>query len=135
MLKYIQLLLAFLPFWGISQTTEIYSVDKNKVADFAAEVYLNCPQYAHETYFEKYQFNIGQVEILQIDNEEKLSQYNLLSTVMLKNKCNKTLQHDSGLRFSPETFNPLKYFFPFHEKNSAIYRVDGTNYIIRIKGN
>ena len=135
MLKYIQIILVVLPFWGISQTEVVYVVDKNKVAEFAKEVFFDCDQYAQEVYFEDYQYMIEQVEILILDDQEKLNQFPLLSTIMLKNKCNKTMEYDTESKFSKDTFNPLKYFFPFYTENTKLYHVDGTNYVIRIKGN
>ena len=133
MKKCIQLILAVTPIWANSQTEEIYTIDKIKVTAYVEEVYQNCPEYTEERYFDDYLYKIGHTEIIKIENEEKLSQYDLLTTVSLNKKCNLALTHDTGENFSPERFNPLKYFFPFYEKNSTVYRVDGTNYVIRIK--
>lgn len=133
MKKYIQLLVIISPFFGFAQES-VYLIDKNKVAEYALEVYSNCPKYAEEPYHEDYLFQISQVEIFKIDDESALNQYKLLSTVDLKNKCNSSLIHDVGENFLPENFNPLKYFFPFYNAKPTIYRVDGTNYVVRIKG-
>jgi hypothetical protein len=97
----------------------------------AAEVYKNCSQYAGDEYIPTYASWLSRVEI-QARPLSEGANYALLSSVLLKNKCNGALERDTPKTFNPETFNPLKYFFEFHSDQDKIYRVDGTNYIIII---
>lgn len=107
-------------------------LSENKVAEFANEVYLNCSQYAQSAYLDLYKKNIRSITIYkstEISLENKL--VNSIKTLALKNKCNTSLTYDDAANFKPESFNPLKYFFPRSEK-ALYYKIDGTDYIIMI---
>ena len=54
-----------------------------------------------------------------------------LSTVALLNKYNPAMTRD--VVFDPITFNPLKYNFTFSSKDTVVYRVDNTDYLIVIQ--
>lgn len=56
--------------------------------------------------------------------------YKSTTSLALNNKYNKNIQADQ--HYNPETFNPLKYKFPFNSTTNKIYRVANTNYIITI---
>jgi hypothetical protein len=105
---------------------------ENKVTEFANEVFLNCTQYAQSAYFELYKRNLNSITIyksteISLDNK----QINSIKTLALKNKCNSNLTYDDAANFKPENFNPLKYFFPRSEV-PLYYKIDGTDYIIKI---
>lgn len=70
-------------------------------------------------------------EIIKTDNNKLDDKSIKLSTVVLLNKYNPTLQRDE--QFDPETFNPLKYNLDFTTTLTKVYRVDNTDYIIVIK--
>ncbi len=54
----------------------------------------------------------------------------LLSTIQLQSKYNQRLVRDTFV--SPATFNPLKYNFEMFSKKVLLYRVDNTDFIIKI---
>ena len=54
----------------------------------------------------------------------------LLSTVAINNKYNSELKRDTY--YNENTFNPLKYDFNMASKEFLFYRLDNSNYIIRI---
>lgn len=54
----------------------------------------------------------------------------LLSTIQLQSKYNQRLVRDTFV--SPSTFNPLKYNFEMFSKKVLLYRVDNTDFIIKI---
>lgn len=54
----------------------------------------------------------------------------LLSTVPINTKYNPNLKLDTY--YNQDTFNPLKYDFSMSSNEVLIYRIDNTNYIIRI---
>lgn len=54
----------------------------------------------------------------------------LLSTIQLQSKYNVKLTRDTFV--NPSTFNPLKYNFEMFSKKVLLYRVDNTNFIIKI---
>lgn len=55
----------------------------------------------------------------------------LLSEVPLFDAFVSNLKRDKF--FDPETFNPLKYNFPFSRRGNQLFRVDQTDYFILIK--
>jgi len=55
---------------------------------------------------------------------------NLLSTIKLESKYNSKLMRDTFV--NPSTFNPLKYNFEMSSKEVLLYRVDNTDFIIKI---
>jgi hypothetical protein len=55
-----------------------------------------------------------------------------LSQIPLFNKYNPSLQRDAA--FDPTNFNPLKYDLEFFAPTDKVYRVDGSDYILFIKG-
>jgi len=57
--------------------------------------------------------------------------YTKLSSVALVNKYNSSLARDIG--YDLNTFNVLKYDLKFSSKNTEIYRIDNTNYLIVIQ--
>lgn len=130
MMKYI-LLTGFLSLFMKYGLAQEYRIDTTKVAEFANEVYLDAPQYAQQTYFPAYIEKIKQVTILHKDQVPQTEV--LLSSVRLVDKYNSSLGYDKGSGFSPETFNPLKYFFNFYTLKEAHYFiVDGTDYVVKI---
>lgn len=64
--------------------------------------------------------------------EEPGEKYRKLSTIELENKINANIQRD--LEFNTDTFNPLKYRMDFSSRHTQVYRVDGTTFLIIIKG-
>lgn len=110
-----------------AQTTPI----EEKAQQFANEVYQDCPQYAQAEYLNDYVTMLGRVEIITL-SEYGSADYQLLSAVPLKNKCNTSLSYDSAENFNPENFNPLKYFFNFYAQTDQAYLVDNSQYIVLI---
>jgi len=110
-----------------AQTTSLEA----KAQQFANEVYQDCPQYAQAEYLNDYVTMIGRVEITTLA-EYGSADYQLLSSIPLKNKCNTALTYDSAENFNPENFNPLKYFFNFYSQTDQAYLVDNTQYIVLI---
>ncbi len=92
---------------------------------------------------DKYVFNIphrlksiknilrNRVVITEITNKNDVKPCLKLSQVPLFDGFVSTIERDTN--FNPQTFNPLKYNFPFYEKGSAMFQVDNTNYYIIIK--
>ncbi|HTO14389.1 MAG TPA: hypothetical protein VLZ83_01390 [Edaphocola sp.] len=101
-----------------------------KATQFTQEVESNCPQFINQDHINVNQQMLSRVEIKQ-QNYQVNEGYTLMSSVLLKDKCNPYLQRDE-LNFDANTFNPLKYFFNFTVGISTTYRVDNTNYIIVI---
>jgi len=101
-----------------------------KTLQFANEVYQDCPQYVNEELLGLYDKIVRRVEIVQFDNNQ-LYDVKLLSSVVLKNKCNLSLNYD-GSNFDAENFNPLKYFFNYSSSEHQYIRIDNTNYIVHI---
>jgi hypothetical protein len=101
-----------------------------KAKKFADEVFANCNVFAGPQYIPEYADYISRVEIIKepISSGEH---YALLSTVMLKNKCNPNMKRDEN-NFNPKTFNPMKYFFNYTPKVDTKYRVDKSEYVILI---
>jgi len=54
----------------------------------------------------------------------------LLSVLKLNNKFNSNLKMDTY--YNPNTFNPLKYHFNMSSKEIQLYRIDNTDFIIRV---
>lgn len=103
-----------------------------RVAKFANEVYLNCPQYAGSQYFEEYSRYINQVSFAKTtDSRYVNTQFPLLSSVGLKNKCNYELKTDQE-NFNQENFNPLKYFFDFEKSYTQIFQIENTDVLVII---
>ena len=108
-------------------------LDENKVAQFANEVFLNCNQYNTPQYYESYKNQIKKIEIITTNELSEIGKPAVsIKTISLKNKCNANIMHDNATNFTPENFNPLKYFFPKSE--SALYfQIDDTQYVIVVK--
>jgi hypothetical protein len=62
--------------------------------------------------------------------EYKGKEFNLLSLVPLNNKYNKQLKIDTD--YKPDSFNPLKYNLPLTPRETKIYRIGNTDYLIFI---
>lgn len=105
--------------------------DESKVAQFAQEVYLNCNEYTTPQHLELYKNHLQAINILKTADVTDIVQLQNISNVALKNKCNSELQYDNAQNFSPQNFNPLKYFFP---KSDAplYYKINETDYIIQV---
>jgi hypothetical protein len=73
----------------------------------------------------------NRVTIKKISNPKHQKPCPLLSEVPLFDVFVSDLKKDKP--FDPNTFNPLKYNFPFHRKGYHRFRVDQTNYFILIK--
>ena len=72
----------------------------------------------------------NRVIINPIKAGESLKKCTLLSEVPLFDYYSPNIIRDAS--FNPESFNPLKYNFNFYSKESAMYRVDNSNYYIII---
>ncbi len=117
---------------SFSQTIKI---DENKVSVFANEVFKNCMQYATPEYYESYKRKIQSIEIVKLSDLQNTNiEFRKLKDVMLKNKCNYSLQYDNASNFSPENFNPLKYFF-LRTYEPAYYTIEGVEYVIKVTTN
>lgn len=102
-----------------------------KAQQYANEVFLNCNQYAQPAYIPDYVNILSRTEVTT--TATYTSGYVLLSTVLLKDKCNPDLVRDNATNFDPDNFNPLKYNLDYYPKNTdKAYKVDGTSYIIII---
>lgn len=104
---------------------------KAKAKQDAEEVYKGYPQYTTPENMEVYEAFLARVEIKQqpiTPNET----YQVLSSVVMKNKYNNDLVRENGSNFNPVTFNPLKYFFEINAKQEKVYRVDNAPYLIVI---
>ncbi|MFD2543035.1 hypothetical protein ACFSSB_11955 [Lacinutrix gracilariae] len=64
--------------------------------------------------------------------EYRGKEFDLLSSVPLNNKYNKQLKIDAY--YKPDSFNPLKYQLPLTPRETKIYRIGGTDYLIFIHG-
>lgn len=73
----------------------------------------------------------NRVSIEEISNPNQQKPCPLLSEIPLFDAFVSNLKRDQF--FDPNTFNPLKYNFPFHRKGYQNYRVDKTDYFILIK--
>lgn len=71
----------------------------------------------------------------QVLNSSQLSgteqNMKLLSTVHLQSKFP---QPAPASPFNPSSFNPLMYSFDYFDKNDQYFKVDGTDYVIKIAG-
>jgi hypothetical protein len=102
-----------------------------KAQHYANEVFQGCNHYAQPEYLPDYEDILSRMEVLTTSSYT--SGYTLLSTVLLKNKCNPGLMRDDASNFDPANFNPLKYNLDYFPKGSdKAYRIDGTSYIIVI---
>lgn len=102
-----------------------------KAQQYANEVFQDCSQYAQPEYLPDYENILSRMEVLTTSTYT--SGYTLLSTVLLKNKCNPDLIRDDASNFDPANFNPLKYNLDYFPKGSdKAYRIDETSYIIVI---
>lgn len=121
-------------FTGYSQTQAEFRIDPStdKVQIWANEVYQDCPEYASAEHVKIYKEQVQKVIITEVADLSNYYDLIDLSTVGLKNKCNFSLQHDTSVDFSPNNFNPLKYFFDFYASGYKSYHISGTNYIITI---
>ncbi len=108
-------------------------IDQSKVNTFAKYVYSNCLDYTSTEHLEIYKNNISKIEIFKLSEKgETTYSISLLSTIQLKNKCNHALTHDDEKTFNIESFNPLKYMFNYHSSKDQYFRVDNTDYVIKI---
>lgn len=64
--------------------------------------------------------------------EYRGKEFDLLSSVPLNNKYNKQLKIDAY--YKPDSFNPLKYQLPLTPRETKIYRIGSTDYLIFIHG-
>ena len=64
------------------------------------------------------------------EKEQDDEKFVKISTLDLFNNFNSDLKRD--LKFSIETFNPLKYAMPFFNLRTSVYRLDGTDWLIKI---
>lgn len=115
-----------------AQTNAAEIAANERLQAWITEVYRDCPQYASEEYFKIYEEQVRKVSVNNVSDLSNLYNVANLTSVGLKNKCNPDLEYDYGTGFSPENFNPLKYFFDFYSTEDRFYIVDGTNYIITI---
>lgn len=115
---------------GLAFLTSAQTSFSSKAQEFANEVYQDCPQYAAPNLMTDLKNMLARVEVIT-ETQSPQENYQLLSTVSLKNKCNTSMTRDE-INFNPEKFNPLKYFFNFYPDTELKYRVDGTNYIVII---
>lgn len=129
---FVGMLFFLLAFTGFSQTEFRIDPNQDQVQSWANEVYRDCPEYASSAHVEIYTAQAKKVSIVEV--ADLSNRYNIteLSSVGLKNKCNPDLDYESGDSFSPENFNPLKYFFDFNASEDQMYLVNGTHYIITI---
>ena len=106
---------------------EELSFIKEVYGDYAQRDILNRPQRLKDVK------NIlrNRLEIVNIPNPNNQKLCKLLSEVPLFDAYVDNLKRD--VVFNKNTFNPLKYVFDFYSRGGAIYRVDNTNYFIKIK--
>lgn len=119
-------------FAAFAQTEFRVDLNQNHVQTWANEVFRDCPEYASSEYVEIYKEQVKKVSMVKVADLSNRFNITDLSNVGLKSKCNPDLEYDNGDEFSPENFNPLKYFFDFNASEDRLYRVDGTNYLITI---
>lgn len=100
-----------------------------KATAYTNEVYSDVEIYKTPGHIKMNSDLIKQVEVVKWD---KKTSYPLLSSVPLKNKYNPALSYDTGANFNPANFNPLKYMFDMYNPSVLIYRVDNTDYIVKI---
>ncbi len=105
--------------------------NEQKAQVFANEVFLNCPQYATAPYIPDYTEVLNRIEIKTL-SEYSSTNYELLSSVGLKTKCNTNLVADNASNFNPDMFNPFKYFLNLYPTSDIAYLVDNTQYVILI---
>lgn len=130
MLKKIIFTGLFCSLWGAG-----FTFAQNKFVthaqQYANEIYKDCPEYAGPAYMGDIREMLSRVEI-RTEAVQPQENYDVLSNLILKNKCNPSLSSDVN-NFNPDNFNPLKYFFNFYPKETVKYRVDGTQYVIVIQ--
>ena len=68
------------------------------------------------------------IEVMEYKSDEKFPK---VSSFEILNKYNASLKHEDFQ--SIESFNPLKYKLEFFSKNTKVYRIDNTNYILIIE--
>jgi hypothetical protein len=107
------------------------SANVSLVNQFLQEIYSNCPEYQGAVHIEMSTDYLQRTIIHSVPLDQH-PECPLLSTVGHKNKCNPTIDYSES-NFSPESFNPLKYQFKYHDTSSSYFRVDGKDYIIEIK--
>ncbi len=73
----------------------------------------------------------NRIKVIESPLVEGSDKYTKLSTVALFNKYNSSLTRD--VTCDPNTFNALKYDLKFSSKNTEIYRIDNTDYLIIIQ--
>lgn len=94
------------------KTTELVTNDNARLKDLNDILFNRC--------------KVVEMPVVGVDK------YPRLSAIPLLNKYNSNLSRDKV--FNPENFNPLKYQLNFFPKSSAaIYRIDGTDYVIVIE--
>jgi hypothetical protein len=101
-----------------------------EVKQLNAELYKDCPQYQTSELIKLDIAFCARFEIVEITGNE-IPPSELFSSLVLKNKCNPSFQHQ-GTNFNAKTFNPLHYFFMLKNNQTKWYRVDNTNYFIKI---
>jgi hypothetical protein len=106
-------------------------VPQPRTVTYANEVYSSYDQYKTLSHLQSYEAFIARVSIVHIPYSSSET-YKLLSTVPLKNKYNVNLQYDHGTNFNMNTFNPLKYLFSQYPQETVHYRIDGTDYVVKI---
>jgi hypothetical protein len=103
-----------------------------KTVAYVDEVYGTFTQYKTPSHMQEYEATLQRITIEHLAYSGTET-YTLLSTVPLKNKYNNALQYDNGSNFNASTFNPLKYLLNFYPNQIQIYRIDQTDYIVKIQ--
>lgn len=131
-------LILFVSLYSFSQKQVNISFSDQRVKELASEVYGEYSEYQTPELLAFYQQELNKFEIIEVSDEEINSgKYNLISTLVLKNKYNQDLDYDKGPNFDIQKFNPLKYFFITSnaDGSSPYYRIYQANYLIRYNPN
>jgi len=72
----------------------------------------------------------NRITVFKVEEASKQKQTNLLSEIPLSSMYGQTLTRDTV--FDEATFNPLKYQLEFFSNGTFLYRVDHTDYFIKV---
>lgn len=134
MKKFILLLVVISYYTTNSLFSQEQSINTNNVALFAEEVYKSASQYKGEEYLQTYVTKLNRISIIQLSNDDYQNlKIKSLSEVPLIDKYNPLLVYDTGANFEMNKFNPLKYRFNYNLDDDQYFKVEGTQYVIKIK--
>lgn len=107
------------------------TIERNKVQEWANEVYLNCPEYINDELIGIYHSEVMRLQLIQLENIESIGNSIAFNDLTMKNKCNPDLIRDG--HFDLATFNPLKYHIGYTNSDIQYIRLPQTGIFIRVQ--